>query len=133
MAVLTDAQYFTHRFCAGTLARIDERLEELRELGASQLAAGRDELAQLAQLRAEARRRDAEVRDAQISAVRETSEQLARTLKRLIDSPEERRQLSRLGLERAAAFSWSVAARRTLDVYQQTMETHRTRAGAHST
>ncbi len=65
---------------AGTLARIDERLNALRELGATQLAAGRDELAELDRMRAVARRRDAEVRDEQIAALRETSEQLARTL-----------------------------------------------------
>jgi len=44
---------------------------------------------------------------------------LARVLRELLEDPEERARLRRLGLERAAAFSWAETARHTLDLYRR--------------
>jgi len=52
----------------------------------------------------------------------ESVDSLMTILCRLLESPEERARLSRLGRSRAALFSWDEAARRTLAVYRRVVE-----------
>jgi glycosyltransferase involved in cell wall biosynthesis len=47
---------------------------------------------------------------------------LADRIIELLKNPDERRRLSRLGLEQASRFSWIEAARQTLDVYRSVMK-----------
>lgn len=49
------------------------------------------------------------------------SSDLASELRFLLESPQERTRLSCLGLERAAQFTWPQAARRTAEVYRETV------------
>jgi DNA repair exonuclease SbcCD ATPase subunit len=68
---------------AATLARVDEQLSRFEEASSAHLAAGVAQMEALDRARAEARRRDGELRDAQTAALVESSERLARTLSEL--------------------------------------------------
>lgn len=55
---------------------------------------------------------------------------LARTLGALLDDPERRAELTRLGRERSTRFRWDETARRTLAVYDRVLAEERERRGA---
>jgi glycosyltransferase involved in cell wall biosynthesis len=56
---------------------------------------------------------------------------MMRALRDLLVDGELRQRMERLGMARAAAFSWRMAAERTLSVYHEVAEAHaRQRAGA---
>ncbi len=57
-----------------------------------------------------------------------TSEMVRAMADLLLDS-ELRARMERLGLQRAARFSWRATAQRTLEVYREVAERHRARAG----
>jgi len=68
---------------AATLARLDTRLGELRASGEEQQGAAVAQLRAIEVVRDEARRRDAELRDAQHAALLRASEELTQTLSQL--------------------------------------------------
>jgi biopolymer transport protein ExbB/TolQ len=68
---------------AATLSRVDEQFSRIDEASGAHLEAGIAQMEALDRARAEARRRDGELRDAQTAALVESSELLARTLSEL--------------------------------------------------
>jgi len=54
-------------------------------------------------------------------------EEMARAMLDVLRDPELRARLERLGLQRAAAFSWEKSAARTLQVYYDVAGQHRRR------
>jgi ABC-type transporter Mla subunit MlaD len=68
---------------ATTLQRVDEQTERALQANASQMAAGAEQLETFARSREQARRDEAELRDAHLSALRTASEDLTRTLRAL--------------------------------------------------
>ncbi|HEY5656796.1 MAG TPA: MotA/TolQ/ExbB proton channel family protein [Myxococcota bacterium] len=68
-----------------TLSSVEEQLARARELADAQRAAGAEERESLDRAREQARRDEAALRDAQIGALRETSEALSHTLEALRD------------------------------------------------
>jgi glycosyltransferase involved in cell wall biosynthesis len=55
--------------------------------------------------------------------------QITRALKDILLDSELRGRMERLGLQRAAAFTWKKSARATLDVYKEVVNAHRDGAG----
>ena len=53
--------------------------------------------------------------------------EIARAMLDILRDPELRARLERLGLQRAAAFSWEKSASRTLEVYYEVAGLHRRR------
>ncbi len=68
---------------AGTLSRANEELDRLRNVGAAALTARAEEQREEDAQRERMRRQEAELRDAQLAALTESSEQLTRTLEAL--------------------------------------------------
>jgi len=57
-------------------------------------------------------------------------DEIVRAMKDILMDSELRGRMERLGLQRAALFSWQRTARMTLDVFEQTAEAARSRTGA---
>jgi biopolymer transport protein ExbB/TolQ len=94
-----------------TLERLDSRLAAIGDESEMRLRESRGQIDSLADARAEARRRDAEVRDAQVAALNTASESLSQTLVSLRDDAQNvQRRVSQVGEDIAPVLAFQVEA-----------------------
>jgi biopolymer transport protein ExbB/TolQ len=94
-----------------TLERLDSRLAAIGDESEMRLRESRGQIDSLADARAEARRRDAEVRDAQVAALNTASESLSQTLVSLRDDAQNvQRRVSQVGEDIAPVLASQVEA-----------------------